>query len=63
MLKLSIALHIDVIYRVSHKKWHMGPEVQNSLKEVTRGDQYGKLTGRHQGFRKYVSPNQTCPVF
>ena len=27
---------------------HMGPEVQNSFKEVTRGDQYGKLTVRHQ---------------
>ena len=26
----------------------MGPEVQNSFKEVSRGDQYGKLTGRHQ---------------
>ena len=40
-----------------------GTEVQNSFKEVPRGDQYGKLTMRHQGFRKYVSPNQTCPVF
>ena len=42
---------------------HMGPEVQNSFKEVTRGDQHGKLTMKHQGFRKYVSPNQTCLVF
>ena len=42
---------------------HMGAEVQNSFKEVPRRDQYGKLTMRHQGFRKYVSPNQTCPVF
>ena len=33
---------------------------QLSLKEVPRGDQYGKLTMRHQRFRKYVSPNQTC---
>ena len=41
----------------------MGPEVQNSFKEVSRGDQYGKLTVRHQGFRNYVSPNQTHPVF
>ena len=42
---------------------HMGAEVQNSFKEVARDDQYGKLTVRHQGFRKYVSPNQTCLVF
>ena len=41
----------------------MDPEVQNSFKVVARGDQYGKLTVRHQGVRKYVSPNQTCPVF
>ena len=26
---------------------HMGPEVKNSFKEVARGAQYGKLTGRH----------------
>ena len=42
---------------------HMGAEVQNSFKEGPRGDQYGKLTVSHQGFRKYVSPNQTCLVF
>ena len=42
---------------------HMGLELPNSFKEVARGDQYGKLTMRHQGFRKYVSPNQTCPFF
>ena len=45
------------------KNPHMGLELQNSFKEVARGAQYGKLTGRHQGFRKYVSPNQTRPVF
>ena len=42
---------------------HMGPEVQNSFKEGARGAQYGKLAVRHQGVRKYVSPNQTYPVF
>ena len=36
---------------------HMGPELQNSFIEVTRGNQYGKLTIRHHVFRKYVSPN------
>ena len=36
---------------------HMGLERQNSFKEVTRGDQYGKLTVRHHVFRNYVSPN------
>ena len=36
----------------------MGLEVQNSFKEGPKGDQYGKVTVRHQGFRKYVSPNQ-----
>ena len=46
-----------------HIEAHMGAEVQNSFKEVARGDQYDKLTVRHQGFRKYVSPNQTCLVF
>ena len=30
---------------------------------MARGDQYGKLTVRHHVFRKYVSSNQTCPVF
>ena len=42
---------------------HMGAEVQNSFKEVPRGDQYGKLTMRNHGLRKYVSPNQTCLFF
>ena len=42
---------------------HMGLELQNSFKEVARGDQHGKLTIRHHVFRKYVSPNQICPVF
>ena len=42
---------------------HMGLELQNSFKEVTIGDQYGKLTVRHHVFRNYVTPNQTRPVF
>ena len=65
-----LMLHVGLVHqRNFNKVWvivngpHMGPEVPNSFKEVSRGDQYGKLTGRHQGFRKYVSPNQTCPVF
>ena len=41
------------------KNKHTGLELQNSFKEVARGDQYGKLTIRHHVFRKYVSPNQT----
>ena len=32
---------------VSVKCHHMSLELQNSLREVTKGDQYGKLTVRH----------------
>ena len=45
-----------------HLAPHMGVELQNSFKEGPRGELYGKVTIRHQGFRKYLSPNQTCPV-
>ena len=43
-----------------HLILHMGLELQNSFKEVARGVQYGKLTGRHQGFKKIcVSKSDT----
>ena len=46
-----------------YRHTHMGPELQNSFKEGTSGQLYGKLTIRHHVFRKYVPPNQTRPVF
>ena len=33
---------------------HVSLEVQNSFKDVSRGDHYDKVTVRPQGFRKYV---------
>ena len=63
MLRFRMGTDMQSKVKVMMKMRHMGPELQNSVKEGSRDQLYGKLTVRHHVFRNYVSPNRTRPVF